>query len=256
MTKRKKPLPPVPLAGKSKTPVPVMWKNGFTIGLAGSVRKFAYGIGKPTRVRTDGGRLPWKVDEMELSPDLRVEKVFKSYRFKTKAEAKACCERLVEVEAKKRRASVTFKKLDGRDREKERLRDRDKVRLTVLSKYYPGTIRAQGSLPPIALRSLSVDLVRLHKPGIPAKGEFKQCEMDREMIEATAKAYKEKSPFDPVDYEIAANWYAEGYSNETRNVYTVRINAKLGTKLTPKAMQQRRLKLNLMSDKESGPSPK
>ncbi len=108
------------------------------------------------------------------------------------------------------------------------------------------------------LRAYTVDLMRLHKPA--KLGEilpFKTLPDDSSLILELAKAHAAKSPFDAVDHEIAARWFAAGYDKMSLAEYTDAINVKTGAKLKPDAMEKRRYaKLGLMTKKPPGPPPK
>jgi hypothetical protein len=112
--------------------------------------------------------------------------------------------------------------------------------------------QAQPEVRPGAMEALfrayAVDVMRLHKPA--KLGEILPFKMPEEtsFILEIAKAYKAKSPRDPVDVEIAARWYAAGYDQMKPDEYTAAINAKTGANLKPDAMKKRRLKkLRLLS---------
>jgi hypothetical protein len=104
------------------------------------------------------------------------------------------------------------------------------------------------------LRAYAVDMVRLHKPAkLGEVSPFETLPDDASFILELAKAYSAKSPYDAVDHEIAARWYAAGYDKMKLDEYTDAINAKTGASLKPAAMKARRLKkLRLVSSNNEG----
>jgi hypothetical protein len=143
--------------------------------------------------------------------------------------------------------------------------DLAKARLKVMGEQYPDTFKALDDLSmaneaerpakiEAVFRAYAVDRVRLDKPSdLRNVSPFDCGPTDMSFLLEIARAHKAKSPYDPVNVEIAANWFAAGYDKMSLADYTDAINTKTGAKLKPEAMKARRLKkLRLLSANPEG----
>jgi hypothetical protein len=256
-------------AQKGTTPgiFPIMWRDGFTVG-HGTVQKFTAALrmfryDKP--LEHAGKKLFWAIEGVDYAEDLKtVLRIWGQTWFETEEQAKAELpkfEAWAKAEANKKIAAQTAAEAH---KPTEAEKDLTNARLKVMREQYPDTFtamdalaQAQPEVRPGAMEALfrayAVDVMRLHKPA--KLGEILPFKMPEEtsFILEIAKAYKAKSPRDPVDVEIAARWYAAGYDQMKPDEYTAAINAKTGANLKPDAMKKRRLKkLRLLSSNPEG----
>lgn len=227
-------------------------------------------------LKANGQAWPWAVEETEYAEDKKtLLRTVRTALFKTKADADAVSghwrdAKITNAETgaiiqkgKNTQPAANAPKLSSDEQ------DLRNARLKVLREEYPGTFKAMDTLAQAqpkarpeaveaVLRAYTVDLMRLHKPA--KLGEilpFKTLPDDSSLILELAKAHAAKSPFDAVDHEIAARWFAAGYDKMSLAEYTDAINVKTGAKLKPDAMEKRRYaKLGLMTKKPPGPPPK
>ncbi len=248
---------------------PVLWENGFGMAevVPGSFRRTADALWviKYKRAKKHrGNKCPWGVEEGEVDLDTRtVVRVVKRKLFKTEGDAKAAHAKW-EPEFMARKS----KELDAMGTKLPRRlladdKDLQNARLKVLREQYPDTFRAMDGLRVLTnvtpekkaasveavYRAFMVDMVRLHK-------RFGAL-LDIKLILEIAKAYKTKTPYDPVDVEIASHWFSKGYDKMSLAQYTRAINAATGANLKPEAMERRRYsKHGLMTKKRPGPPAK
>lgn len=143
--------------------------------------------------------------------------------------------------------------------------DLREARLKVMREQYPDTAKAMDAVReasavarPVAIdalfRAYAVDLVRLHKPEKLSELLPFKLELDGlGLISEIAKAREAKSPYDAVDTEIAARWFAAGYDKMSPEQYTAAINERTSASVTRAAMRQRRKnKFRLMSSRREG----
>ena len=259
---------------KGATPgiFPLMWRDGFTVGhgtvcnYTSALRMFRYD--KP--LEHAGKKLFWAIEGVDYAKDLKtVLRIWGKTWFETEEQAKAefpKFEAWARAEANKKIAAQAAILAAEAHKPTEAEKDLHNARMKVMRQEYPDTFTAMDALAqaqpearPAAMEALfrayAVDLVRLHKPAnLGDISPFKSPPDDMSFILEIAKAYKAKSPRDPVDVEIAARWYAAGY-DKMRNAkeYTDAINAKTGANLKPAAMKARRLKkLRLVSSNDEG----
>jgi hypothetical protein len=260
---------------KGATPgiFPVMWRDGFAVG-HGTICNFWRGlmVHKYTKPRGQGEKKHfWTVWEVDFAEDkktvLEIRRKIEGW-FENKKEAEAGLPKcLAWAQAKVKQAvaaKTAAEKTAAIAPSSVAEQDLRVARLKVMREQYPDTFTAMDTLaaaqpegrPTVMeamFRAYAVDVMRLRKPA--KLGEilpFKLPE-DTSFILEIAKAYKLKSPRDPVDVEIAARWYAAGYDKMKPDEYTAAINAKTGANLKPGAMKKRRLKkLRLLSSNPEG----
>ena len=260
---------------KGATPgiFPILWRDGFAVG-HGTVRNFWRGllVHKYTKPSEHADKKHfWTVWEVDFAEDkktvLEIRRKIEGW-FETNEQAEEGlpkCLAWAESEVKKAiaahiAATIPVTAAPNWVAEQD-LRD---ARFKVMREQYPDTFTAMDTLAeaqpearPAAMEALfrayAVDVMRLQKPA--KLGEILPFKLPEEtsFILEIAKAYKAKSPRDPVDVEIAARWYAAGYDKMKPDEYTAAINAKTGANLKPDAMKKRRLKkLRLLSSNLEG----
>ena len=259
-------------AGAKPSVCTLSWESGFAVGV-GTVHKFTEGLRvwlfRPD-FHWDGQAWPCSVDLVRWAEDGETVLEIKERRlFKTEAEANAAMNRWAEeIHAqflKDRRLPAP----DHGPRPSLDEQDLENARLQVMREQYPNTFKALEDLRianeverpakmETVFRGYAVDRVRLDKPSkLPNVTPLTAVPQDMNFILDIAKAYKAKSPYDRVDVEIAANWFAAGYDKMSLADYTRAINAKTGKKLKPETMRARRYKkFGLMTKKQPGPAPK
>ena len=247
----------------------VMWRDGFAVG-HGTENKFHTGLRMfkhPKPREFNGKKLFWVVEVCDFDEDGKtVKKIFVQEWFETEQQAKANIPKWKAWAQAEINKALAAQAAAEAHKPTEAEKDLHKARMKVMREQYPDTFTAMDALAqaqpearPAAMEALfrayAVDLVRLHKPAnLGDISPFKSPPDDMSFILEIAKAYKAKSPRDPVDVEIAARWYAAGY-DKMRNAkeYTDAINAKTGANLKPAAMKARRLKkLRLVSSNDEG----
>ena len=264
---------------KGATPgiFPILWRDGFAVG-HGTIRNFWRGllVHKYTNPAEqhgehEGKKHFWTVWDADFAED---EKTVLATRlgivglFETNEQAEVGlpkCMAWAEAEIKKDIAAQAAILAAEAHKPTEAEKDLHNARMKVMREQYPDTFTAMDALAqaqpearPAAMEALfrayAVDLVRLHKPAnLGDISPFKSPPDDMSFILEIAKAYKAKSPRDPVDVEIAARWYAAEYDKMKPDEYTAAINAKTGANLKPDAMKKRRLKkLRLLSSNPEG----
>jgi hypothetical protein len=259
-------------AGAKPSVCMLSWESGFGVGV-GTFHKFTEGLRvwlfRPD-FHCDGQAWPCSVDLVRWAEDGETVLEIKDRRlFKTEAEANA---EMKCWAAEIRAQFLKGHRLPAADRGRKpssNEQDLENGRLQVMREQYPNTFKALEHLRiangtersakiEAVLRAYAVDRVRLDKPlKLHNVTPLKVVPDDRNFILDIAKAYKAKSPHDPVDVEIAANWFAAGYDKMSLADYTRAINAKTGKKLKPEAMRARRYKkFGLMTKKQPGPPPK
>ena len=222
------------------------------------------------RIEHEGKACPWCVEEVEFAEDGKTLLRIKERRgFESEAEAMAAFKQWEPAWRKQKAKSHAAQ--DAADKRKPSIDEEDlaKARLIVMREQYPDTFKALDALaqarpearPGAAeavFRAYAVDVARLHKPAnLGELTPFETLPADRGFILELAKAYTAQSPHDPVDFEIAAQWFAAGYDKMSLADYTRAINAKTGASVKPDAMEKRRYqKLGLMTKKPTGPAPK
>ena len=245
---------------------PLLWHDDFGM-VRWTERKFIRGLRVmhyPNSKVEFGQRCQWALEELDWAEDGEtVLRMFGRTWFETKQQADAA------LAQKARELKAAKKAQDAEDARKLSSNEQDltQARLRVLREQYPDTFEALAKLAtvqpgarPEAMRALShayaVDLVRLHKPAnLEVVSPIKALPMT--LLMRIVRACKAKSPFDPVDVEIAARWFAAGYDKMSLAEYTDAINAKTGAKLKPEAMEKRRYKkLGLMTERPTGPASK
>lgn len=253
--------------------VQLHWKNDFTMAvvLERGIRIPAHRSIKYTvPIEKDGQRWPWGVEHVELEPDGKTMRGLIERRlFKTKADAETALKKWVAEFAAEQAKGEKILKEAATQKPSTDEEDLHKARQKVLREEHPSTFEArdiQAQAPPKArsetaektLKALTVDLVRLYKPTkIDSIKHFQGDLNATALIREIARADAAKSPFDAVDHELAANWFAAGYDRMSCDEYTQAINAKMGTKIKPKAMERRRYKkLELMTKEVGGAPPK
>lgn len=226
----------------------------------------------------DGKEFFWALEIVDFDGDMEmvkradkkvVKRILKQEWFESEEQAKARHPKFLALAtAEINRAVEAQTALDNHKPSSDE-QDLIQARLKVMREQHPDTFKAMDTLVeaqpgtrPAAMEALfrayAVDKVRLHKPAnlgdiLP----FNYTPDDMSFILEIGKAYKAKSPRDPVDVEIAARWFAAGYDKMSLAEYTDAINAKTGAKLKPDAMEKRRYtKLGLMTKKPPGPPPK
>jgi hypothetical protein len=223
-------------------------------------------------IHSNGQLWPWAVEVAEYTEDSKqLLRIVGIYHFKTKPEADFVAKNFRQLDItnaetgqiiQKRKATQPAANGPKLSSNEQDLRN---ARLKVLRETYPDTFKAMDAhaqakpeARPAAVEALfrayALDLARLFKPAklgdiLP----FKTWPDDSNFILELAKAYAQKSPFDAVDNEIAARWYAAGYDKMKPDEYTAAINTKTGATLKPGAMKKRRLKkLRLLSSNPEG----
>jgi hypothetical protein len=246
----------------------IAWKENFGVGVgrfrsvccALRVRHYTPSLEKVGQV------WPWGVEDVEHVKDSRtILRILERRLFKTESETFAAFknwgDEIAAREAKEMAAQAAADAHKPLSTEK----DLTKARLKVMREQYPDTFMAMDALAQAqpepqpgaveaVLRAYAVDMVRLHKPAkLGEVSPFETLPDDASFILELAKAYSAKSPYDAVDHEIAARWYAAGYDKMKLDEYTDAINAKTGASLKPAAMKARRLKkLRLVSSNNEG----
>jgi len=259
-------------AGAKPIVAGMMWKDGFAVGtctfrtITPALRVKNY---KPA-LEQGGKKWPWGVEEVELAEDEKtLLRIVKRILFKTESQADAAFKKwLVEIRAREAKAKATQAAADARKPSGDE-QDLAQARLKLMREQYPDTFKAMDTLAQAqpearpgaveaVLRAYAVDMVRLHKPAkLGEVTPFDSLPADVGLLVEIAKAYKAKSPYDAVDEEIAARWFAAGYDTMSLADYTRAINAKTGAKLLPDAMKARRLKkFRLLSARPEGCPPK
>lgn len=244
---------------KGSTPgiFPLMWHDGFAVG-HGTFHKFS----REVRVfrydqpfEHEGKKLHWAVEGVDYAEDKNtVLRIWKQKWFETEAEAGAGLqESLTRAKAEIIKAKAAQAAAEAH-KPKSDEQDLTNARLKVMREQYPDTFKAMDAvrkaLPedrPKAIEALfrayAVDLVRLHKPAeLGEVSPFKSLPTDISLILQLAKAHGAKSPHNPVDAEIAANWLAEGYDKMRLKEYTLAINTKTGANLKPETMKASRMR--------------
>ena len=177
-------------------------------------------------IQANGEAWTWGVDLAELAQDGKtVLRIVNRVVFKTMGERDTVFKNWEKLEmtnaatgAKMDKGTSSTPAVNARKLStgEQDLRD---ARLKVLRETYPDTFKAMDAIAqaqpearPEAveaiLRAYAVDLVRLHKPAnLGDISPFKSPPDDMSFILEIAKAYKAKSPLDPVEVEIAARWY-------------------------------------------------
>lgn len=241
----------------------------FTVNSKRLVRKV---VNYNPPIHTNGQLWPWAVEVAEYTEDSKqLLRTVGTYLFKTKPEADLVAKKFWQVDitnaetgaiiqkGKSTQPAANGPKLSSNEQ------DLRNARLKVLRETYPDTFKAMDAhaqakpeARPAAVEALfrayAVDLARLFKPAKPSDIlPFKTWPDDSSFILELAKAYAQESPFDAVDHEITARWYAAGYDKMKPDEYTAAINAKTGANLKPGAMKKRRLtKLRLLSSNPEG----
>jgi len=247
-----------------------MWRDGFAVGY-GTVRNYTAALrmfryDKP--LEHAGKKLFWAIEGVDYAKDLKtVLRIWGQTWFETEEQAKAefpKFEAWARAEANKKIAAQAAILAAESHKPTEAEKDLLNARMKVMREQYPDSFKAMDALAeaqpearPAAMEALfrayAVDVMRLQKPA--KLGEILPFKLPEEtsFILEIAKAYKAKSPRDPVDVEIAARWYAAGYDKMKPDEYTAAINAKTGANLKPDAMKKRRLKkLRLLSSNPEG----
>jgi hypothetical protein len=205
---------------------PLSWKSGFAVGV-GTFHKFTEGwqvwLFRPD-FHWDGQAWPCSVDLVRWAEDGETVLEIKERRlFKTEAEAHVEMRRWA---AEIRAQFLKDHRLPAADHGRKPSSDEqdlENARLQVMREQYPDTFKALEQLGiateaersakiETVLRAYAVDRIRLDKPSkLHNVTPLKVVPHDISFILDIAKAYKAKSPHDPVDVEIAANWFAAGY---------------------------------------------
>ena len=248
----------------------ITWSDGFAVGYGTHVKSVCCLLLKHYKpaLKQDGKRRPWGVEKVDYAADKKtILRILERRLFSTEQAAKNEWEKWkAELKAHEKEIETKLKKVSEHkpSRDEEDLSD---ARRKVMREQYPDTFKALDELAQAnpktrnfaieaVFRAYQVDFVRLHKPdNIPAP--FGHVPTDINFFLEIAKAYKAESPYDPVDEEIAARWFAAGYDKMSCAEYTEAINAKTGADLKTEAMKKRRYKkLGLMANKSPGPPPK
>jgi len=257
------PTAPQPAAGIA----PLLWHDNFAMA-RWTERKFIRGLRVmhyPNSKVEFGQRCQWALEGVDWAEDGEtVLRMFGRTWFETKQQADAALAQKagqLREQAKKTLAAEDARKPSCDEQ------DLTQARLKVMREQYPDTFEALAKLEtvqpgarPEAMKAIShaytVDLVRLHKPAnLEVVSPIKALPMT--LLMRIVRACKAKSPFDPVDVEIAARWFAAGYDKMSLAEYTAAINAKTGAKLKPESMEKRRYKkLGLMTERPTGPASK
>jgi hypothetical protein len=246
------------------------WPDGFVLGIGAyddtgnEVRVVHF---KPV-LEKDGKRWPWGVEIIRRTPadgKEHVELIGRRLFTTEKAAEAEAGRRVAKMRALDAQREASKPKPQTHQPTSDE-QDLANARLKVMRTECPDTFKAldawaqakpedQAEAMEEVFRGWLKDLCRLQKPDKLPEGI--QLPNDVNFFMELAKAYKAKSPYDSVNWEIAAKWHAAGYNKMSLKEYTKVINSKAKSTLKSKTMEKRRYsKLGLMTDKPVGPPPK